>query len=168
MKRSFKLGIALACVLGGGLVVWFLTPPTPTIPLAAPATPRADFEPLVPITLGGVELYASVADSPLERQKGLSRTTALPADIVKLFVFPREDLWSFWMKEMLYSIDIIWLDGAGTIVHIESAVSPETYPNSLTPVGKAQYVIETNAGFAQAQNIQVGDRVQLPVEKSID
>jgi uncharacterized membrane protein (UPF0127 family) len=113
-------------------------------------------------------MYASVADSPTERQLGLSRTTSLPEDVVKLFVFPYADLWSFWMKEMLYSIDIIWLDAAGTIVHIEANVAPETYPTSFAPSARAQFVIETNAGFAAAQNLRVGDVVTLPPVTAID
>ncbi len=168
MKRSFEVLIVASLLLVVVGAVWLLTKSTPTIPLAAPATTRVDFEPLLPIRLGGADMFASVADSPSERQLGLSRTTALPADVVKLFVFPTEDLWSFWMKEMLYSIDIIWLDATGKIVHIESAVSPETYPNSFTPSSPAKYVIETNAGFVATQNMQVGDMVALPAVSTFD
>lgn len=168
MKRSSRLLIGGLLVAVLALAWWFLTPATPAIPLTPPETTRADYEPLIPLSLGGREMYASVADSPVERQFGLSRTTSLPEDVVKLFVFPAADLWSFWMKDMLYSIDIIWLDTAGTIVHIEANVAPETYPTSLVPSGRAQYVIETNAGFVAAQNLSVGDAVSLPPVAAID
>jgi uncharacterized membrane protein (UPF0127 family) len=120
------------------------------------------------MTLGGADVFVSVADTPAERQLGLSRTTSLPPDIVKLFAFPVENLWSFWMKEMQYSIDIFWLDASGTIVHIEQNVAPETYPTSFTPAKQAMYVIETNAGFAEVQNLKVGDVVNLPPVQAVD
>jgi uncharacterized protein len=168
MKHSSKLIIGGMIVLVGGLMWWLLPVETVTIPLEQPKTTRADYEPLIPMTLGGVAMFASVADSPAERQLGLSRTTSLPPDVVKLFAFPSADLWSFWMKEMLYSIDIIWLDATGVVVHVESNVAPDTYPTSFVPAGKAQYVVETNAGFAQAHSIDVGDTVVLPSIEAVE
>ncbi|MCU0678119.1 MAG: DUF192 domain-containing protein [Candidatus Pacebacteria bacterium] len=168
MKRSSRLIIGGLVLVGGAVLWWLFFTPTPPIPLAEPETTRADYEPLIPLTLGGRAMYASVADESTERQLGLSRTTTLPSDVVKLFVFPTADFWSFWMKEMLYSIDIVWLDTNGTIVHIEHAVSPDTYPTSFVPAGRAQFVIETNAGFVDEQNLNVGDVVLLPPLQAID
>ena len=134
-----------------------------TIPLSVPDTTRADYEPLLPMQIGGVSVMASVADSPEERQQGLSGTTMLPEDVVKLFVFDDNNRWSFWMKDMRYAIDMLWVNEGEEIVHIERAVAPETYPaQSFTPPVPARYVIETVAGFSEKQQLATGTKVVLP------
>ncbi len=132
-------------------------------PVVAEQTPRSYFEPLIPLSLGTIDMFASVADTAATRTLGLSRTTALPPDVVKLFVFENSGVYKFWMKEMLYPIDIIWLDSAGIIVHIEQAVSPESYPQTYGPDTPTRYVIETNADFFATTGLQVGDSIMLPV-----
>lgn len=163
MKDFFRYAIIMGGLLGLlGLCVWVFDRESSTVPLTPSQTERADFEPLVPMTLGGAAVYASVADTLETRERGLSRTTALPPDVVKLFVFPNENTWSFWMKEMQYAIDIIWINAGGQIVHIEERVLPETYPTAFAPDAPARYVIETNAGFVANNFLKVGDTVTLP------
>ena len=120
------------------------------------------FAPLVPMTIGGVAVEASVAATPEERRRGLSNTPFLPPDVVKLFVFDEPGEWGFWMRDMSYPIDIIWLDEAGEVVHIEAAVHPDTYPETFTPDVPALYVVETEAGFVAEHDIQIGTAVDLP------
>ena len=116
---------------------------------------------LQPISIGGVSMQASVADTQTTRTKGLSDTPFLPKDVVKLFVFESEGKWGIWMKDMNYAIDIIWADDDGIIVHIEEEVSPETFPNVFKPEQEALYVVETNAGFVKTNNIVIGDSIDI-------
>lgn len=109
-----------------------------------------------------VTVRASVAQTWPERIQGLSDTPYLPEDIVKLFVFDSPGMHSIWMKDMNYSIDILWVDEAGVIVHIEENASPESYPAMFVPKTEARYVIETVAGFVLAKGIAEGDTVVLP------
>lgn len=109
-----------------------------------------------------VAVRASVAQSWPDRIKGLSGTPYLPSDMVKLFVFDSLGMHSFWMKDMNYSIDILWVDEAGVIVHIVENASPESYPAMFVPSAEARYVIETVAGFVTEKGIVVGDTVVLP------
>lgn len=113
------------------------------------------------------EIQAEIADTPEERSLGLSGRPGLAADRGLLFVFDRAGLHSFWMKDMRFPIDIIWLvrrtpesgdaDAVeAEIVHIERSVSPETYPFSFAPAAPADLVLETAAGFADANNLEVG------------
>ena len=120
------------------------------------------FEPLLPMMIGEVAVEASVARTPEERQRGLSGTPFLPPGVVKLFVFEESEKWGFWMREMSYPIDILWLNEAARVVHIESDVHPNTYPEVFTPNVPALYVIETAAGFSAAHNIRLGTKVDLP------
>lgn len=116
----------------------------------------------VPITIGGVPVEASVADTLSKRIKGLSDTPFLPAHVVKLFAFGAAGQHSIWMKDMQYPLDIMWADKEGTIVHIEEDVSPDSYPQSFASPKPAWYVIEANAGFTASNTIAVGDSVVLP------
>lgn len=115
------------------------------------------------ITIGGVEVQASVADTLPERIKGLSGTPFLPENVVKLFAFGVGGSHSIWMKDMNYPLDILWANKDGVIVYIQSDVSPESYPESFSSPVAAWYVIETSAGFVTNNSIAVGDRVVLPV-----
>ena len=155
-KRLFGIGI-LTLILGALIVIfWYrqsvsvptsLTTvdtsevevvPTATTSDTAAALTEAEvveqfFTPLTPMTLGSTSLLVSVAQTPPERARGLSGSPYLPVGVGKFFVFDGPGRWGIWMKDMLYSIDIIWLDAAGMIVHIEEQVSPDTYPRSFTP-----------------------------------
>lgn len=161
--KHFSKYVVVATLLGLGVLgIWWYDNQSEVIPLAQPNTPRSYYEPLVPMILADVPVFVSVANTTETRQLGLSSTTMLPPDVVKLFVFSTADRWSFWMKEMQYAIDIIWLDAAGQVVHIEEQVAPSTYPTAFVPEKPATYVIETNAGFVAAQDMAVGDTVMLP------
>jgi uncharacterized membrane protein (UPF0127 family) len=122
---------------------------------------RIYYPTLVPVTIGSTSVMASVADSLPERIKGLSDTPYLPDGIVKLFAFGTSGEHSIWMKDMFYAIDIIWVAENGTIVHLKEHVSPETFPESFGSPKPAFYVIEANAGFAEKNNITVGDKVVI-------
>jgi uncharacterized membrane protein (UPF0127 family) len=111
----------------------------------------------VPARIGSTTVQASVADSLPERIQGLSETPFLPENVVKLFVFGTAGSHSIWMKDMQYPLDILWLDEAGLVVHIEENIAPETFPDSFASPVPAWYVIEANAGFVAQHNITLGD-----------
>ena len=54
---------------------------------------------------------------------------SIAPDEAMLFVFPVDDLYGFWMNDILMPVDIFWLDAQGQVVSIEQDVAPETYPN---------------------------------------
>lgn len=127
---------------------------------------RADWRTIypdtIPLTIGEVVVGASVADTLTKRIKGLSNTPYLPADIVKLFAFGVPGEHSIWMKDMNYSLDIIWAAENGEVVHIKEDVSPDTFPTSFSSPIPAWFVIEANAGFVEQHGIALGDQVLLP------
>lgn len=138
---------------------------------AAPEAPTDSSEPVSPETLypntksmqiGSAIVMASVAETWTERIKGLSDTPYLPEGIVKLFIFDSSGYHSIWMKDMNYSIDIIWVSEEGTVVHTQSGASPESFPAMFVPETPAKYVIETVDGFVVKNNISVGTTVILP------
>jgi uncharacterized membrane protein (UPF0127 family) len=84
-----------------------------------------------------------------------------------LFIFPNEEKHFFWMKDMLFPIDIIWINNAKEIVYIDENTSiPETNtPDYNLPLFSSpkpvSYVLEVNAGFSEKNNIKIGDKVEI-------
>lgn len=83
----------------------------------------------------------------------------MASDHGMLFVFDSEGNWSFWMKGMRFSLDIIWFDSQRHTVYVEQGLLPCTPQNCpiYTPPAKAMYVLEVNAGFVQAHDISLGE-----------
>jgi uncharacterized membrane protein (UPF0127 family) len=110
-----------------------------------------------------------LATTSAEQELGLGQRASLPLDEGMLFIFPKADNYGFWMKDMHFPIDMIWLDENFSITHIESNVSPDTYPTVLYPGQKSLYVLETNAGYSQKNDLEVGeslDFIKNSLEKS--
>ena len=97
------------------------------------------------------------------RQQGLSNTLTMPHDGM-LFVFPEEEFAGFWMEDMNYSIDIVWMDADSKIIDITKDISPKTYPKVFYPTAPVKYVLEFPGGFADSIGIQVGSRIDLGPE----
>lgn len=103
----------------------------------------------------------AVVDTEEARSKGLGDRANLPLGQGMLFVYDSPAIHCFWMKDMKFSIDMIWVSADRTVVHIERNVAPDTYPKSFCPEGAAQYVIELNGGQAAELGIDVGDRLRF-------
>lgn len=114
------------------------------------------------VTVGNVSYKVIHADTDELRTKGLSGRTSLESGTVMLFSFPTPGVYGFWMKDMLFPIDILWTNEAGNAVqHIERNLSPDTYPKAFYPPGPSKYVLEIAAdGF---KDIQIGDRVDFAI-----
>jgi uncharacterized membrane protein (UPF0127 family) len=111
------------------------------------------------VTLGGVVLRTRIADTDALRTQGLSGTKELAPDEAMLFTFDTLAMYGFWMKDMNYSIDIIWLDANKHIVYIKEHALPESYPAIYSPKTSALYVIEVPDGFSNAHELKVGYQV---------
>lgn len=96
--------------------------------------------------------------------KGLGGRADVPHDYGMLFVFPKDDYYGFWMKDMLVPIDMVWLSDNGTVVKIDADVSPATYPYVFYPPQAVRYVVETRAGEAAAQGWSIGTNIALPLQ----
>ncbi len=119
-------------------------------------------EPVYTIYLGSKALEVTVADDSQERIQGLSGVTSLRDFEGKLFVFDTDDTYGIWMKDMLFPLDIIWIDKNLEVVYIEENVYPDTYPQVFTPTTEARFVLEVHAKFVSSVQVKVGDRLLLP------
>ncbi len=111
--------------------------------------------------LGGEALLLEIADTGVLRMQGLSGHPPLAQNEGMLFVFPADDKHSFWMKDMLFSIDILWLDSEYRIVDVKENATPESYPKSFTPSVPVRYVLELPAGFFELHKLKKGDRPEF-------
>jgi uncharacterized membrane protein (UPF0127 family) len=113
------------------------------------------------ITIGNSQLNLLIAQTEEERNQGLSGRTSLAQNEAMLFIFDTIGYYGFWMKDMHFAIDMIWLDQNFKVVSIQPNVTPESYPTVYQPTAPALYVLETNAGFAAQHNIQYGDKLDI-------
>lgn len=86
--------------------------------------------------------------------QGLSGRSDLPSDRAVLFDFTETATRCFWMKDMRFAIDMVWLDADKKVVAVEHEVAPESYPNEYCHEG--QYVVEWNAGMARQLGVSKG------------
>lgn len=111
-------------------------------------------------TPAGVCFAVERAVTPLQKQKGLSGRDSLPLHGAMVFEFDNPDRQCFWMKDMRFALDIVWLDRNRKVIEVMQDVKPETYPESFC-VNNAQYVVETNAGVARRAGIEKGKQIRF-------
>ncbi len=115
----------------------------------------------IPVSIGHTILNVFVADTDYFRRLGLGGRKSILENEGMLFVFDKSALHSFWMKDMLFAIDIIWLDESKRVVFIEKNVFPDSYPKNFVPTVPAKYVLETNSGFSDKNGVLIGDSVNF-------
>lgn len=110
----------------------------------------------------GPTLRLDIVSTPTQRQQGLMGVTTLPAQYGMLFVFPYDTQPTFWMRDTLVALDVIFMRSDGTITQIE-AMQPrtDTEHTALQPI---RYALETPQGWMQAHGVTVGQQcvVDLP------
>ncbi len=112
--------------------------------------------------LGDHHIAVEIANTEAEQIRGLSGRRDLAAGSGLLFVFQDEATYGFWMKEMHFSIDILWIGADLRVVHVAENVSPGTFPKVFRPSQPARYVLELNAMDAEKLGVRVGTPVTLP------
>jgi len=110
------------------------------------------------IIIGNNVWDVEIAKNDADRVNGLSNRKILYKNTGMLFVFDKMGPLSFWMKDMLFSIDMIFLDSSWRIVLIESNLQPDTFPKTFGSSVESQYVLELNASEASGHDLKVGDQ----------
>jgi len=115
---------------------------------------------------GKAYTFTYVATTQAQRQTGLMNKKVTNAT-TELFAFPSSGAWQFWMYDTNTSLDMIWVNATGNlgrVVYIVTSAQP-CYNSgacvAYTPTAPANYVIEARAGFAAANGIQVGTRIEF-------
>lgn len=113
------------------------------------------------IYIKNIKLTVDIADEPYEQTRGLSGRKYIAKDEGMIFIFTRSLIPAFWMKDMKFALDIIWIDSKNTIVGIEKNVLPETFPKTFAPPSPVKYVLEVNSGWSDKNKIRQGDGLKL-------
>ena len=98
-------------------------------------------------------LEVQIADTESRRIRGLMFQDQLPYDQGMIFVFEESGVYSLWMLNMQFPLDMIWFDADGKVVHIEQNIPPCETPTeimacqSIVPSGNAKYILEVTSGF---------------------
>lgn len=156
MKQLILLFLGvIAFIIGVGYFTKDLT-----LPKSSPSITKKE------ITIKDVKVQVEVADDEAKRKKGLSGRDGLEENAGMLFVFLEKSSGvSFWMKEMKFPLDIIWINDQ-KIIKIDKNVQPEPGVaderlKRYSPASDINYVLEVNAGFADKNNLKVGDQFLL-------
>jgi uncharacterized protein len=116
------------------------------------------------IVIANHNFKVTVADSQKEQEIGLSKTKSLTENQGMIFLFQKPDYYSFWMKNMGFPIDIIFINN-DTIVSIENnAQAPKSNNENLivyTPTSPSDKVLEIQAGLAKKYNFKNGDKIKI-------
>ena len=139
---SALVGILATGILGGSIF---------------PHTPNDVY--LKTISIDSTPVRVEVADTPAQRQQGLSGRTRMAENRGMLFVFDEPGRYGIWMKDTLFPLDVYWLDDEGIIVDMWAYARPESYPAVYEPREEAYYIVEVVGGFSEVYNIDIGDLV---------
>lgn len=113
------------------------------------------------LLIGRARVQVELATTTAARELGLGDREGLAPGMGMLFVFSDTGSHPFWMKDMLFSIDMVWLDAAGRVVYVRELVSPVTYPATFDAPSPSRYVLELPAGYARAYAIERGDEARF-------
>ncbi len=105
------------------------------------------------------DFKVDIVDNPISRARGLSGREQLEEDKGMLFVFDFPGMYGFWMKDMKFPIDIVWIS-EGVIVGVADNLQPNDGPDRMVyypPIG-VDMVLEINAGMAGKYMIRKGDK----------
>ena len=115
------------------------------------------------VTIGNHSFKVTVVTSQKDQEIGLSKTKSLPQDQGMIFLFQKPDYYAFWMKNMKFPIDIIYINNATIVTIKNNAQAPKNTKEVspiYTPTGLADKVFEINAGLSEKYNFKNGDSVK--------
>lgn len=118
------------------------------------------------VRINSLVIAAEVAKTTQTRSQGLSKRESLAPNTGMLFVFEKVDRYNFWMKDVKFPIDIIWIGQDKRIADITRSAQPEpgVTDNLLRiyqPAVSVLYVLEVAEGTAAFNNLRIGDQAEF-------
>lgn len=106
-------------------------------------------------------IAAEIADTPILRERGLGGRELLPEGKGMLFRFDQPGIFGFWMKDMKFPIDIVWIDDSHRVVSIDALIATSTYPDTFLSPTDTFFVLELPAGSAERFGIVAGTELKF-------
>lgn len=115
------------------------------------------------VKINGHEFQLVIAKTEQEKQIGLSKNSTLEQNKAMLFIFDKDGFYSFWMKDMKFPIDIIFIKGNKIVTIYKNTPKPIDSQNLqiYSPTETSNRVIEINAGLSEKYKFKVGDTVEF-------
>ena len=120
------------------------------------------------VMIGTTTISVDISNTECKRVLGLSGRTMLPIGMGMIFVFDVAGQYPFWMQDMNFPLDMVWVGSDFVVTGIAKNVSPDTFnaknPSLSQTFGGqylAEYVLELPAGFTDEKNIQVGNKISF-------
>lgn len=115
------------------------------------------------------KIVVEIADTEEKRAKGLSGRENLCDNCGMLFIFDKAGKYNFWMKDMQFPLDFIFING-DEVADVKQNISPDTYPEIISSNQVFDKVLEVNAKYIEKNNITIGQKISrngFPWEKVI-
>jgi hypothetical protein len=121
----------------------------------------------VNVRVGNTEIRAEIADTLIKRTRGLMFRKSLPENEGMLFIFDSEKYEGFWMMNMSFPIDIIWINKEKKVVDVTKDAQPCKFSCQVyTPKEKAMYVLEVNANFTEEHKVKIGSSLEFELKNN--
>lgn len=138
---------------------------TPSSQLIPPRSAGTS-EDFTQISIQTFKVNAEIANTNDKKREGLSKRESLSISEGMLFTYDKSAIYTFWMKDVEFPIDIIWISSNKKIVDIAQNAQPEPDKDDdelkrYRPRGDAQFILEINAGLSSAHNLRIGDPVNF-------
>ncbi|HEY4523588.1 MAG TPA: DUF192 domain-containing protein [Candidatus Paceibacterota bacterium] len=149
-RGMFKTFITFTCIILVGGTIYFLYFRT---------SADANFG---SVTIGNKVFNVELADTFAKRERGLSGRSDIGSDGM-LFIFDTPGTYQFWMKDMKFSLDFIWIKNGrvvGTDIDIQSPKEGET-PATISSSSEANYVLEVPVGTVRKYGVDTGNQVEI-------
>ena len=149
---AFVVGLTLVALFA--LALQIARPSTAPMKESCVGTPQR-------VMLGDHTLSIEIADTPETLRQGLSDRPRMARDHGMLFVFSDLDVRTFWMKGMEFPLDIIWIGPTRRVIGVAANALPSDFPKTYVSPAPVAYVLEVNAGVADALRIATDTEVRF-------
>ncbi len=146
-KFSTRTGILIAI----GIVVLVI--------LAFSRTQSTDSNATLMIHAPSGVIHAIIAATAQDQSRGLGLRDSMPGNEGMLFPFRDPGSYGFWMKDMRFPLDMVWVDQNKAVIGVTPDIPPDSYPNTFFPSRPISYVLELNAGQAIKYGIATGTKL---------
>ena len=116
------------------------------------------------VLIDNIKIYVDVARTQNEQERGLAIYNSLPVNRGMIFPFSSSDYYAFWMKDMKFSNDIIYIDKNKIVDIFENVLPPISADEALPvyrPRDRADMVLEINSGLSKKYNFKIGESVKI-------
>ena len=140
-------------------------PSTKNVDSLSTSSPSTHDHEMLSVHIGDSVFRVVTAITPVDRTLGLSGRSSMPLNTGMLFVFETEEKFEFWMKDMEFSLDLIWIDSDCYVTDLTKNAPPADNDSdvsdiiSYAPKNPAQYVLEINGGLVEILGIKEGEPV---------